>query len=130
MFTDAKNLANPTTIQVAYSVRNHVKNVKRTMSKTIFMPDATATAAPVPGPLLDTAIIAQVVSPSGTRRAVWRKTGEDRFVEVWESTHLVHQWLVTDVHGDVYADGEFLSNAQTLASDSGILTLLRVYQRI
>lgn len=108
MFTDNEHPEKPTTIQVTYSVRDHVKNVKRTMSKTIFVPAATDTTTPdpVPGLLLNTDVTAQVVSPSGAKRAVWRKSEKDRFVELWEGEALVRQWLVTDVHGDVYTDGE------------------------
>jgi acylaminoacyl-peptidase len=74
-------------VQVAYSVRDHVRNVKRAMIKSIVISSEGSVIASMP--LQDQAdIIAQVISPSRKLRAVLRnvKSGDSspgtRLVEI------------------------------------------------
>lgn len=62
-------------------------------------------------PLQDTDIVGQIVSPSGTKRAVLRSvkngTGStSRFVEIWTDDLLQTSLDVSDYHHDFYTDGE------------------------
>ncbi|KAF9474509.1 alpha/beta-hydrolase [Pholiota conissans] len=123
-----------TVVQVTFSVRDHGQNVKRTMSKNIIFPSASDSARPlendavVSTPLLDTDIVAQIVSPTGRSRATLRNVktakGRDgaatRVVEVWREGLLVVSMDVTEYHGDFYTD-EFLDSFCFAPSELAIL---------
>lgn len=94
-------------MQVTYSVKEHVKNTKRTMSKSIAFND---TSKPLATLLHDIDIVAQTTSFSGCKTATLRNVknsgGEtNRVVEVWKLGRLEVSLNVTEHHGDFYTDG-------------------------
>lgn len=99
-------------VQVTYSIRDHARNVKRTMTKSIIISSKSKGSVVTSIPLQDLDIIAQVISPSRNLRAVLRnvKSGDSpsggiRLVEIWNKDRLVVSANVTECHGDFYADG-------------------------
>ena len=66
-------------------------------------------------PLQDTDVVGQIVSPSGTKRAVLRSTkngngSNRRFVEIWTDDLLQTSLEVSDYHHDFYTDGKISKN--------------------
>ena len=100
-------------VQVSYSVRDHVSKTKRTMVKSlVYTHDGQLVSAT---PLQDTDVVGQIVSPSGTKRAVLRSTkngngSTSRFVEIWTDELLQTSLEVSDYHHDFYTDGEISIN--------------------
>ena len=99
-------------VQVTYSIRDHTRNVKRTVTKSIAISGSPRGSVITAIPLQDLDIVAQVISPSRKLRAVLRHvksvgspTGT-RLVEIWNKDLLVVSADVTDCHGDFYADGK------------------------
>ncbi|KAF9074357.1 Alpha/Beta hydrolase protein [Rhodocollybia butyracea] len=96
-------------VAVQLSVRDHIRNLKRTISKSILL-DALNTTTPSVEVI---GIVSTAYSASGNLKAVLRETGEDkdkkRFVEVWNSDRLLACKDVTDIHGMFYADDYFSS---------------------
>jgi acylaminoacyl-peptidase len=96
-------------VQVTYSIRDHGRNVKRTMTKSIAISPTGSVITTTP--LQDLDIVAQIISPSRKLRAVLRhvKSGDSptgtRLVEIWDKDILLVSANVTDCHGDFYADG-------------------------
>ena len=96
-------------VQVTYSIQDHARNVKRTMTKSIAVSGSSVIALPMQDRDLD--IVSQVISPSRKLRAVLRhvKSGDSpagtRLVEIWNKDLLVVSANVTDCHGDFYTDG-------------------------
>lgn len=99
----------PAAVEITYSVKDHFRNSKRNMVKTIvFSSEATHGPVSVSTALQDVDIVAQIISPSGQRRAILRspKSGSPRYVEIWKNGLLETSLDVTDLHGDFYFDGE------------------------
>ena len=97
------------TVQVTYSIRDHERNVTRTMTKSIAISPTGSVITTTP--LQDLDIVAQIISPSRKLRAVLRhvKSGDSptgiRLVEIWDKDILLVSANVTDSHGGFYADG-------------------------
>lgn len=94
-------------MQVTYSVKEHVKNTKRTMSKSIAF---NHTSKPLTTLLQDIDIVVQTTSLSGRKTATLRNVkgsgGEtSRVVEVWNLGQLEVSLNVTEHHCDFYTDG-------------------------
>lgn len=99
----------PAAVEITYSVKDHFRNTKRNMVKTIvFSSEATHGPVSVSTALQDVDIVAQIISPSTQRRAILRspKSGSPRYVEIWKNGLLETSLDVTDLHGDFYSDGE------------------------
>ncbi len=92
-------------LQVQLSLRDHVRNAKRTISKSIFLDKLVTT------PNIEViGVVSEKYSPSGALKAILRETGSEsdkqRFVEIWKKDKLVACKDVSDVHGIFYGDGE------------------------
>ncbi|KAF8154267.1 Alpha/Beta hydrolase protein [Crassisporium funariophilum] len=114
-------------VQTTYLVRDHVRNIKRTMAKSIVFStgESIPNISPTPTALLDTDVVAQVVSSSGRRRAVLRavkveKSKSCRLVEIWNGNTLEVVLDVTESHGEFYTD-EYLASLSFAPSESAIL---------
>ncbi|KAF5381480.1 hypothetical protein D9757_008136 [Collybiopsis confluens] len=94
--------------QLELSVRDHARNAKRTITKSIFLDTVTSTP-----PVEVLGLVSAVYSPSKQIRAVLRETGDDkdkkRFVEIWRDDALLACKDVTDKHGIFFADDFFSS---------------------
>ena len=116
-------------VQVLSSSQDHIRNSKRTTSKTFFIqsnhPDRTFTAIASAGQDVSPEVIASTISPSGKLTAILRETitlgDKKRFVEIWEDERLETSVDVTKAHGTFYTDGEPLA---LLTSHARILVWL------
>ncbi|KAJ3742795.1 Alpha/Beta hydrolase protein [Lentinula detonsa] len=94
-------------IQAHFSIIDHGRNVKRTLSKSISLDSFTATPSEEVIGVVNTAY-----SASGKLKAILRETGDEkdkkRLVEIWNNdTVLLACKDVSDVHGIFYADAFF-----------------------
>ncbi|KAE9401852.1 alpha/beta-hydrolase [Gymnopus androsaceus JB14] len=105
-----------TAVEVQCSVRDHARNVKRTLSKSISLDTGASTpSVEVIG------IISTAYSPSGNLKATLRETDDKkRFVEIWNNDIIVACKDVTDEHGIFYAD-DFFSSLCFSPSEKSIL---------
>ncbi|KIK66347.1 hypothetical protein GYMLUDRAFT_38158 [Collybiopsis luxurians FD-317 M1] len=105
--------------QVELAVRDHARNVKRTISKSIFLD--TGISSP---PVEVIGVVSTVYSPSKKLKAVLRETGEDkdkkRFVEVWKDDTLLACKDVTDKHGIFFGD-DFFSSLRFSPSEKSLI---------
>ncbi|TFK33329.1 Alpha/Beta hydrolase protein [Crucibulum laeve] len=110
-------------IEVTYSVRDHVRNAKRTMSKTIVLSDSSSTSSHLHD-ISD--IVLSVLSPSRKKRAILREIKSDsqskRIVEIWDYDRVENSMDVTEKHGAFYADEYFASLAFSKSESSIIYT--------
>ena len=110
--------AKSATVLVSYSLRDHARNVKRSISKSLVfsLPDPHSSDAQSQASVVAThfteesEIVLQAISPSKRKIAVLRKTKGDgskasRFVEIWSGSLLEILCDVTDLHGEFYNDG-------------------------
>ncbi|KAF8900475.1 Alpha/Beta hydrolase protein [Gymnopilus junonius] len=108
------------TVEVSYSLRDHIRNSKRTVSRSIVF-SSEASSIPTVTPLQEVDPVVQLVSPSTKRRAVLRsRPGGSRFIEIWSNGLLEASMEVTDYHGDFYAD-EYLGSLSFAPSEAAIL---------
>ncbi|KAF9054011.1 Alpha/Beta hydrolase protein [Panaeolus papilionaceus] len=103
-------------VDVKYSVRDHVRNVKRTMEKTISFSiniDDTTSFVPTSGCMVDIGdSVAEVTfRPDGLRAnfRVVKGSSTKRIIEFWRKDFLAHSLDVTSIHGDFYTD-EYLGS--------------------
>lgn len=96
----------PSSIRITFTVRDHVRNVQRTVAKVVNPPDLNQTGfEEVPSEVVST-----LISPSQSFRAVLRDTKSGRFVEIWSSnSRLVACKDVTAFHGQFYSDRMYIS---------------------
>ncbi|KAF8995396.1 Alpha/Beta hydrolase protein [Cyathus striatus] len=103
------HFVNENVVQVFYSVKDHIRNAKRTMSKTIVLTKGESYKSP----LQDVGdVVLSVTSPSKKRRAVLREVKSDgkdakRLVEVWLGDRLETTLDVSERHGTFYADESY-----------------------
>ncbi|KAF9529900.1 Alpha/Beta hydrolase protein [Crepidotus variabilis] len=119
-------------VQVAYSVRDHERNTKRHMSKSIIfsLSDSSTTEEQFRSSVVQTRleedadIALQTISPSKQKKAVLRNvkkgSNTNRFVEVWSNTRREATLDVTDLHGDFYND-EFVSALSFSSSELALV---------
>ena len=94
-------------MQVYSSVKDNVRDVKRSLSTAIFVGSQVPAAAPA----VDMGdVVASSSAPAGTfcapYRAVLRETTEKkRYIEIWAGDVLAASKDVTDIHGPFYSDG-------------------------
>ncbi|KAF9035745.1 acylaminoacyl-peptidase [Hymenopellis radicata] len=96
-------------LEVTYSIADHVRDIKRTTTKTIFFSKDTVFSTA--GQDISAAgIVKSTWSPSTKYKAVLRNLdgGKKRFVEIWgRDGALILTKDVTDDHGEFYADEYF-----------------------
>ncbi|KAJ6512530.1 Alpha/Beta hydrolase protein [Mycena sanguinolenta] len=96
-------------VQVYSSVKDNVRDVKRSLSTAIFVGSRASAAAPA----VDMGdAVASYSAPAGTfcapYRAVLRETTEKkRYIEIWAGDVLVASKDVTEAHGPFYSDDFF-----------------------
>ncbi|EGO20277.1 hypothetical protein SERLADRAFT_452969 [Serpula lacrymans var. lacrymans S7.9] len=92
-------------IRVSFSVRDHQRNLKRSIQKTYFI-TPTSLSSSLSQDSSD--IQASLISPSNARTAVLRElseqSGKKRFVEIWAGSRLEASLLVTSTHGSFATD--------------------------
>ncbi|KAF8591662.1 alpha/beta-hydrolase [Ramaria rubella] len=110
------------TIRVTTSVRDHLRNVKRTAVKHIVSTASDVIATPSQ----EASELASVPSPSGTRIGILREVSDGalkkRFVEVWLGDHLEAIKEVTKLHGEFYLTPMFFSLSFSKSESSFIYT--------
>jgi acylaminoacyl-peptidase len=93
-------------LRIVFSVRDHLRNVKRAVTRTVTLPPPTISTAYED---VSSDIVLSLISPSKSYRAVLRdlsKIGSSgRFVEIWNKDRLVVSKEVTRAHGQFYSDG-------------------------
>ncbi|KAJ2929491.1 hypothetical protein H1R20_g7597, partial [Candolleomyces eurysporus] len=128
--TGAQFLGSSQAIQLSFSVRDHERNVKKTLLKNIVLPPS-GEAIQLPTQEVD--YVAARYSPSGRKRVVLREvkngSGTKRFVEIWEGEALKFNLDVSDEHGAFYPD-EFLGSLSFSHEESSIVyTAERVVEK-
>ena len=92
-------------LRVVFSIRDHLRNVKRVVTQTVTLPPTVSTAYED----VSSDIVLSLISPSKVYRAVLRDLskigGSGRFVEIWNNDRLVVSKEVTRAHGQFYSDG-------------------------
>jgi acylaminoacyl-peptidase len=108
MYNQLSTLPLPTSAQfysqsslsIVFDVRDHARNVKRVVTRTVILPPQTISTACEE---VSSDVILSLVSPSKSYRAILRdlsKTGgPGRFVEIWNNDRLVACKNVTCAHG-------------------------------
>ncbi|KAF9022062.1 alpha/beta-hydrolase [Hymenopellis radicata] len=109
-------------LEVTYSITDHVRDIKRTTTKTIFFSssDVFSTAGQ---DISAAGIVKSTWSPSTKYKAVLRNLdgGKKRFVEIWgRDGALILTKDVTDDHGEFYAD-EYFGSLSFSPSEDAIL---------
>ncbi|KAH7911153.1 Alpha/Beta hydrolase protein [Hygrophoropsis aurantiaca] len=111
-------------IRVTYSIRDHERNIKRSVIKSHFVASGENTSVPVSHEASE--IVAFAISPSKARSAILREvagqngSGKSRFVEIWAGPHLEASMAVTNIHGAFHAD-DFLGSLSFSPSESALL---------
>jgi acylaminoacyl-peptidase len=91
----------PSSIRITFTVRDHVRNIQRTLAKVVSLPDLNPTGFEE----VSSEVISTLTSPSQSFRAVLRDTKSSRFVEIWTGdSRLVACKDVTALHGQFYSD--------------------------
>lgn len=104
-----------TIVRLFFSMKNHTKNTKRSLSRSIFvssaynLSDGPSILGTTPEDISE--VVLQVNSPSNKKRALLRKRsdkidGFSRYVEIWTDGILEASVDVSDLHGDFYSDGK------------------------
>ncbi|KAK0494381.1 acylaminoacyl-peptidase [Armillaria luteobubalina] len=91
--------SNSTGVEITASIRDHVRNAKRTISKSIYTSQG-AVLSSLPQDISDVVL---------SYRVILRSKDEKRFIELWTEDRLVHLKDVTNLHGDFIGD-EYLSS--------------------
>ena len=93
-------------LRIVFSVRDHARNVKRVVTRTVTLSPQTISTAYEEVP---SDIVLSLISPSKSYRAILRdlsKTGgSGRSVEIWNNDRLIARKDVTRVHGQFHSDG-------------------------
>ncbi|KAH7882100.1 Alpha/Beta hydrolase protein [Phlebopus sp. FC_14] len=124
-----------TAIRVGYSIRDHERNTKRSVTKTFTL--TKPASGDVPSEPIISSIVTQdspeiqatAISPSGKRRAILREVADQsgakkRFVEVWIDSQLEALLEVTKRHGQFHTDGSYHITQQSRSSAQGRRTAL------
>ncbi|KAK0216321.1 acylaminoacyl-peptidase [Armillaria fumosa] len=98
--------SNSTGVEITASIRDHVRNAKRTISKSIYTSQG-AVLSSLPQDISD--VVLSSLSPSLKYRVILRSKDGKRFIELWTEDRLVHLKDVTHLHGDFIGD-EYLSS--------------------
>ena len=99
-------------IRVAFSKKDHQRDIKRSISKTIFVTGPNTVSSTLAQDISE--IQASVVSPSKSRVAILRQISEHdkkkRFVEIWADDRLEASQEVTNIHGAFSTGGKLFSD--------------------
>ncbi|KAF8671881.1 hypothetical protein AX14_005646 [Amanita brunnescens Koide BX004] len=129
MYNQLSTLPLPTSAQfysqsslsIMFDVRDHARNVKRVVTRTVILPPQTISTACEE---VSSDVILSLVSPSKSYRAILRDLSETggpgRFVEIWNNDRLVACKNVTCAHGQFYSD-EFISSISFSPSETSLL---------
>jgi hypothetical protein len=99
------------TTEIFYSIKDHVQNRNRVLSKVIQVyPNGEHPLMATSKDESNSGVVLSAVSSSGSKKAILRKEkdGEKLFVDVWRNDVLEVSKDVTKFHGPFY-DGIFLS---------------------
>lgn len=95
-------------MQVNSSIRDNIRDIKRSLTTSIFVGSQSVSAAPA----VDTGDVkASIVAPADSvcfpRRAVLRETVAEkkRYLEIWLGDALEVSKDLTKIHGPLYSDG-------------------------
>ncbi|KAK2465161.1 hypothetical protein APHAL10511_002853 [Amanita phalloides] len=110
----------PSSLCIEFSIRDHVRNVKRRVTKTVRLPSPTSNSyQDVPNDA-----VLSLASPSTFLRAVLRDVtksgGSGRFVEIWSNDRLMACKDVSNLHGHFYND-EFISTIAFSPSETALV---------
>jgi hypothetical protein len=98
-------------IRVTFSKQDHERNIKRYISKTIFVKGPNTVSASLAQDASD--IKASTVSPSKSRVAILRETSDQdkkkRFIEIWAGDRLEASQEVSSMHGAFLTGGKLIS---------------------
>ena len=98
-------------IRVTFSKQDHERNIKRYISKTIFVKGPNTVSASFAQDASD--IKASTVSPSKSRVAILRETSDQdkkkRFIEIWAGDRLEASQEVSSTHGAFLTGGKLIS---------------------
>ncbi|KAJ7224591.1 Alpha/Beta hydrolase protein [Mycena pura] len=109
-------------VQVKFSVRDNTRNVKRSVSNSIFLGSQSFPVAPA----VDTGdVVAAIFAPASSvcfpRQAVFRETtDEKRYLEVWTGNTLELSTDVTSSHQSFYSE-DFFSSFSFSHSDLALM---------
>ncbi|KAG0694260.1 Alpha/Beta hydrolase protein [Suillus ampliporus] len=111
--------------RVAYSVRDHEHNTKRSLTKTFPIITSEADQQITSASSHDSSEVkAFITSPSKSRQAILREvtngTGTKRFVEIWAGTQIEASLDVTKYH-DVFHTDEVLSSLSFSPSETSLI---------
>ncbi|KAG7443189.1 alpha/beta-hydrolase [Guyanagaster necrorhizus] len=109
--------SNSTGIEIATSIRDHVRNSKRTMTKSIYASQGTIRSS-LPQDVSD--VVLSSLSPSLKYRAILRSKEGKRFIELWVDDRLLHLKDVTSLHGDFSGD-EYLSSLSFSPKEDSVI---------
>ncbi|KAJ8590553.1 alpha/beta-hydrolase [Rhizopogon salebrosus TDB-379] len=109
-------------VRVTYAVRDHERNIKRSVTKTFpLIPDHETTYATSHD---SSEIKSFATSPSKSRQAILREVANGsstkRFVEVWTGTQIEASLDVTKYH-DVFLTDDFLSSLSFSPSETSLI---------
>ncbi|KAG1727233.1 hypothetical protein EDB19DRAFT_2042887 [Suillus lakei] len=99
--------------RVTYSVRDHERNIKRSLTKTFTLDNHTTTHD-------SSEIKAFATSPSKSRQAILREANAKRFIEIWAGTQLEASLEVTNYHQAFLTD-DFLSSLSFSPSETSLV---------
>ncbi|KAG2127690.1 hypothetical protein DEU56DRAFT_820074 [Suillus clintonianus] len=100
--------------RVTYSVRDHERNVKRSLTKTFTLDNQTTSHD-------SSEVKAFTISPSKSRQAILREVANtNRFVEIWAGTQLEASLDVTK-HHQAFLTDDFLSSFSFSPSETSLL---------
>lgn len=99
--------------RISYSIRDHERNVKRSITKTLTLGIPATTDSPVLSSTINhdpPEVLACFSAPSEKRCAFLREVSDangakKRYVEVWSGTQLEASLEVTKQHGQFHTDG-------------------------
>ncbi|KAJ6554236.1 Alpha/Beta hydrolase protein [Mycena capillaripes] len=114
---------NDDVVQVNSSIRDNIRDLRRSLTTSIFVSSQSVSAAPA----VETGdVVASIVAPAGSvcfpRRAVLRETTAEkkRYLEIWVGDALEVSKDVTKNHGSFYSD-EFFSALSFSPSESAFM---------
>ncbi|TFY65775.1 hypothetical protein EVG20_g5316 [Dentipellis fragilis] len=112
-------------ISVTSAAKDHTRNVKRTSTKTLFIPSAAEDEVIASTPQdVSSEVRASIISPSGRFTVILRETGDGsnqkRFVEIWENGKLLVSEDISKLHGVFYTD-DYLSSLAFSPSETSVV---------
>ncbi|KAA1474992.1 alpha/beta-hydrolase [Dentipellis sp. KUC8613] len=112
-------------IRVTSAAKDHTRNVKRTSTRTLFVPSAVEDEVVASTPQdVSPEVRGTIISPSGRFAVILRETGDGlnqkRFVETWENGKLLVSEDVSKLHGAFYTD-DYLRSLDFSPSETSVV---------